>query len=370
MARKRPKALFILNSFSGGGAERVCFTCINELLEAHEVDVVVLYDTEDYRIEQRDGLRILRLGENPHASHTAKLASMAQSVHRLNAFTKERERSGRYCLVTAHLTASHILARLSRVGCRCLYVHHSLPTAVASHFSSHTKALFKWLYAVGGLVSVSNGVGRQLSALYGIRHERIVTIYNPMPVEEIARKALESVKFDRPYLLFVGRLNAIKHPERAFDVYLRGGFDRTHDLVLLGQGEMEDALRCRVAGAGVQDRVHFEGFVQNPYRWMHNAAAMLLTSERESWANVVVEGLIAGARVVSADCDFGPREIMTGELSSFLVPESDINAYVSAVNRAFVSYPRVSSDFIGGFAASAITQQYLAHYRNLFGRGA
>ena len=69
-----------------------------------------------------------------------------------------------------------------------------------------------------------------------------------------------------------------------------------------------------------------------------------MTSDREALPTVLIEGLMAGARVVSADCDFGPREILTGELAEYLVQPDCINGYVEAIERALGSYPSLDDD--------------------------
>ena len=57
----------------------------------------------------------------------------------------------------------------------------------------------------------------------------------------------------------------------------------------------------------------FLGHTHNPYRLCTFSKALLLTSEYESLPNVVIEALICKTVVVSTDCHFGPREILSNE---------------------------------------------------------
>ena len=76
---------------------------------------------------------------------------------------------------------------------------------------------------------------------------------------------------------------------------------------------------------------------------------------------------MAGARVVSAECDFGPREILTGELAEYLVQPDCINGYVEAIERALGSDPSLDDDFIKRYGADEVIQQYFMRYEAAMG---
>lgn len=358
------KALLIVNSLAGGGAERVCVYLANAMAQFAEVDMAILYD-DDEAPDMR-GVNVVPLGMARRAGKAAKIAQLAAARKRLNRLVADRERDGRYGLIAAHLTASHVVASLSHVADRCLYVHHSLPVAIERLYPTPLLGCLKRVYRRGQSVSVSDGVRRQAIECFGVPIENIATIYNCVPLDGVRDGKDEPIDQARPFILCVGRLAPSKRFDRMVKAYAEGGFAKDYDLVFLGQGQLEGELKAQATALGVGATVRFPGYVDNPYAWMSKSSAMVMTSDREALPTVLVEGLMAGARVVSADCDFGPREVLTGELADFLVPQDSIKGYIDAIRRALHDYPAPDSDYFVRYRADEVIRRYVERYRTAF----
>lgn len=358
------KVLFIVNSLAGGGAERVCVYLANAMAKFAEVDVAVLYN--DDAAPDAHGVDVVSLGMTRCAGKATKIAQLVSARNKLNRFVGERERNGRYSLITAHLTASHVVASLSHIADRCLYVHHSLPAAIAGLYPAPLLVCLERVYRKGQSVSVSEGVRHQAIERFGVPSENIETIYNCVPLDGVrdGKDALISQK--RPFILCVGRLTPSKRFDRMIAAYAEGSFAETHDLVFLGQGNLQGELQTQAVSLGVGSTVRFPGYVDNPYAWMSKSSAMVMTSDHEALPTVLIEGLMAGARVVSSDCDFGPREILTGDLADFLVSPDSIEGYIAAIRRAMRSYPTPDPDYFVRYRADEVVRRYMECYRTAF----
>ena len=361
------KVLFIVNSLSGGGAERVCVYLANATAKLCQTDMAVLYNDDD--APDLEGVNVVTLGMKRNSSKVGKMTQILAARNRLNKFIAEREEGGKYDLVTAHLTASHLVASASAVSDRCLYVHHSLLSAVEGLYPQPFMNHLKKLYRSSECVSVSEGVRAQAIERLGLDAGKITTIYNCVPLDAVVRGAGGTVAQERPFILCVGRLTDCKRFDRMIEAYAKGGFAGTHDLIFLGKGPMLEDLRHLAKERGVSDTTYFPGYVDNPYAWMAKSSAMVMTSDREALPTVLVEGLMAGAHVVSSDCDFGPREILSGELSGFLVAPDSIDGYVDAVRRAISAYPHVSEDYFRRYEADEVVKSYLARYKAVIAGG-
>lgn len=111
-----------------------------------------------------------------------------------------------------------------------------------------------------------------------------------------------------PYILFVGRLNAIKGPDLLLEAFIALSDLFPHHLVLSGpDGGMKDALIDIVNEAGLGERVHFSGFVggelkANAYQ---EAQFLVIPSRHEAMSIVALEAAICSTPVLLTDqCGF------------------------------------------------------------------
>ena len=83
------------------------------------------------------------------------------------------------------------------------------------------------------------------------------------------------------------------------------------------------SLQALAKKLGVNGRVHFMGFIDSPFRYSEYADLFVLSSNYEGYPNVLIEALSSGLSVVASDCDYGPREILIGNLSDRLFRVGD-----------------------------------------------
>ncbi len=138
-----------------------------------------------------------------------------------------------------------------------------------------------------------------------------------------AREAL-GVGLDSRLVLFVGRLAAVKGVVELLDAVarLRAAEPRL-ELVVVGQGELEDRMRARAAAVDLSGSVRFQGS-QEPARvaqWMAAADLLCLPSHSEGCPNVVLENLMCGRPVVASNVGGVPE--LVDEDCAVLVPPGD-----------------------------------------------
>ncbi|AEH38943.1 glycosyltransferase family 4 protein [Halopiger xanaduensis] len=126
----------------------------------------------------------------------------------------------------------------------------------------------------------------------------------------------------RDEILFLGRLAPKK---RVSD--LIAAFDRLADeypetdLVIVGTGPKRDALQSQVKGAGLEDRVRFEGRVSDEAipQYYRRARLFVLPSVWEGHPLTLLEAWAAEVPVITSDVE-GIAEFIDHEETGFLVP--------------------------------------------------
>lgn len=337
------KVAVFMQDFAGGGAERVMLSLVAGMLECgHDVDLLVFRKDGPYLSDVPPSARIIDLQ-----------AGMPKSLPAVIRYLREE----RPRAVLSALNQPNVVAawarRLSGTGVRTVITVHntlsiearngkSLRLKMMPHF---VRAFYPWADAI---VTVSKGVADDMRQNVGVRGRHVEVIYNPVVSESMLEKAKAPVDHpwfapgQPPVVLSVGRLTG----QKDFSTLIRAfALVRPHvdaRLMILGQGEERAALEAEVASLGLDDCVSLPGFVDNPYAYMANCAAFVLSSRYEGLPTVLIEALAAGARVVSTDCPSGPNEILAGGKYGRLVPVEDPDA-LSTTIRATLAEPRTSA---------------------------
>ncbi|MGA2072313.1 MAG: glycosyltransferase [Terriglobia bacterium] len=189
---------------------------------------------------------------------------------------------------------------------------------------------------LGSVVAVSEDLALDLRRSFRLTNVRAIT--NGIDIERVRCRGQEPVPkrarhlFEKPALVKVGLLSNPKNHELlllAHAEVMRQKVD--HNLLLVGDGQLEAHLRTMATRLGVTDSVHFLGYLDNPLPVIRASRALVLSSHWEGFAIVLVEALALGTPTVSVDCPSGPREILGDGKFGLLVPPENPHALAEAM---------------------------------------
>lgn len=347
--------LFILKDVKqGGGVERVQ-QCLAEqfLKDGQRVSFFVMNgDTFD-----GEGAPILTGGGTG-------VAGLLKSIVKLHQIIRD---DGVTHLIAAKEQAN-LCAWFATLGspCKVIYTRHAALDSSEQRTGPTSLLLLYALYLCGSgqVVTVSNGLRQTLAGLLPWGRRRISVCPNAVITEQLLSAAQAPLPIDVPaeYWLGVGRLTEQKGFDLLLDAYaevVRN--DAPPDLVIAGDGPELTALTEQARRLGIERRVHFTGFLSNPYPLIGHARLFVLSSRREGLPTVLIEALALGTPVLASDCETGPRELLD---NSHLVKANDVPALVEGLLRSLtwkgraVQRERVFPDTVRKYTSQHAAQAY------------
>ncbi len=317
------KVLFFRPTLSEGGADRVTAVVLRGLDRQRYRPVLALLRKEGpFVADLPSDVEVIELGSSRLAF---SLPAFARMLH--------RERPD---IVFSTCSASNIIATighaLTRSKSRLVLSERNALYRGRKH--THPKqatevALKRLTYRRADVVTaVSQGVADELVEL-GVDRDRIAVVYNPIVDGEIDRLAAAHVDHpwfaagQKPVLLACARLVPQKDYPTLLDAFaqIRQAVDCR--LWILGNGPLHDELVALTSQLGLAEHVHFAGFDKNPFKYMAKVPLLIHASRAEGLPGTLIQTMACGTPVVSTDCDFGPREVISSGQDGYLVPVGD-----------------------------------------------
>lgn len=245
----------------------------------------------------------------------------------------------------------------------------NLPTKTMYHLTSSKKRIYKmmysWLYPKANRIIAQSDIMRtEIIKVAGVNENKVVTIHNPVDIKGVNQQAGHINPFDRSLdhnIVAVGRLEY----QKGFDILIHA-FKLLSErlpnanLYLLGSGRLLHELRQQAIDLGIEHQVHFLGYIENPYPYIKYADIFVLSSRFEGFPNVLLEALSCGVKIISVDCESGPRDILSKLEYGVLVESQNADKLAEGLFRG------LNDDTIGrngysralDFDSDKITRQY------------
>jgi glycosyltransferase involved in cell wall biosynthesis len=221
------------------------------------------------------------------------------------------------------------------------------------------------------LITVCDALKTELMAL-GVDGARVTPLRNGVDLQRfqpLDRDAIRTeLELEGFTLLCVGHLVPVKGHELVIGA-LPLLLDAT--LMLAGSGPERPRLEALARELGVERRVRFLGAVPQPElaRYYNAADALVLSSSREGWANVLLEAMACGTPVV-ASRGWGTPEVVAEPAAGVRLEERSARGVADGVRRLVAAgIDRAATRrYAEGFSWDATTAGQLRVFNRILGR--
>jgi glycosyltransferase involved in cell wall biosynthesis len=172
---------------------------------------------------------------------------------------------------------------------------------------------------VTGFAAMNRGLQHQLQDMLPGRARAVVTLRDPVYVQPEPPGARTG-----NHILWIGRLEQQKNPLLALEIMAEA---RGMRLTMLGEGSMRREVEQRIQQLRLEDRVTLQGHVGAIEPFLAGADVLMITSRYEGGPAVAVEALALNVPVISTDCSFLLRDLITSPQAGIIVRTQNPKAF-------------------------------------------
>ncbi|MCX6731048.1 MAG: glycosyltransferase [Candidatus Roizmanbacteria bacterium] len=323
------KVAFITYSLSGGGTEKRLINLAQYFFDKKiSVDIISLKRINDYKDEFKSTFKkveIIYLSEDKKSISKLILPFTYLSVLiKLISLMRIKKYQILFGFDYYSWCASFmisILFHIKYVVVIGIVLSYQIKHDFGSFFEKINRNFIKILVKkANAIICISEGIKYDLKRFFYIQNNKIIVIHNGVDLKKAISQTVghNQVLNEKIILTSCGRLVEEKGHRYLIDAfsYISKIYPNVF-LYILGQGPLKDQLENQIANLNLQKKVFLPGFTKSPNKYFKMSDIFILPSLYEGFGNVILEAMSCGLPIISTDCPYGPREILTGEIQTY-----------------------------------------------------
>ena len=313
--------IVLVPSLIGGGAERVAINLAEGLTGINDLEVRVLLFGRGNDLKKKwDNLTCEKI--------VLRKNKLIKIIYLVIFILNNRKKNTVYI---SHLHKLNLLfcalSYLFKIRVICVEHNTYSKKESTSEFNRSLKEII--LNSCEKIVNVSHGAKRDFDLHFPKLVKKSIVLQNPVISDENfykykqykTRHTHNSKKkqdaHGQKVILTVGSLTNQKNHYEFIDIIASLHFEHGLNVkgLIAGDGPLRDDLNRYASAKGLGSRIEFLGFVDNTDRLYSNCDLFLLTSLYEGLPTVLLEAMLHRIQIISANCDSGPAELLTGRNS-------------------------------------------------------
>jgi glycosyltransferase involved in cell wall biosynthesis len=346
MIRDTISLLFLLPSFTFGGAERTSLNLLRSI------------DKTRFRISLITSRNIFQRFKNCEIQKLIPLEDLGIDVwfNNLNRFTEDTKKVAALlgkekpdlAFGMMHYPSSLLVfaKKLNNLKLKVIASPRGPSSEYLEYFEHdfYRKLFLRRLFSfcckyADGLVVASQGMKEECIEDFHAFPERVIVIPNSVDFKEIRKKADEGSDLKVPsgfcIISALGRLEKEKNIPFLLKAFSELRKKEKAKLLIIGDGTEKRNLERLSKKLNIEEDVLFIGFQSNPYKFIKMSDIFVHTCLFEGFANAIIEAMACSVSVIAIDCPYGPRDIIKNGENGLLIPMNDEGALVDAIVKLF-----------------------------------
>lgn len=307
------KILFVIESLSGGGAEKILVDLLRNLDKSkYEITVLAISEAGIYTEEVKKLCNYRKILPDFSKIDTVWEKFFYKLRYKLVYSLPTEVIASRYIKETFDIEVAFVEGFATKFVSASPYKNKKLAwvhvdfetrhwsTQIFGSLEQEKKAYNKF----SRILCVSKKVSDSFKDIFGMSEEVSVQ-YNPLDTNTVEKKAEEKLAMTHKVFRFitVGRLVEQKGYDRLVEVAnkLRRE-DYKFEVIILGEGMDRKYLEGKIKEYNLESYICLLGFQRNPYKYMRESDMFLCTSRAEGFSTVATEALVLGLPILTTDC--------------------------------------------------------------------
>lgn len=178
----------------------------------------------------------------------------------------------------------------------------------------------------------SSTASKETQIAYGADEKKCFISYLTVDINKYLAK---KESYNTKQLIYVGSLIQRK----GLDLLLPALAETSEDirLVIVGEGQEEQALKEQIAKLGLNDRVEFKGYVEGEAlrRLYMESDAFIIPTREDCFGLVILEAMCASLPVISSKYADGARDLVEEDVNGYIVDPEDTEGFTDVIGRVF-----------------------------------
>lgn len=307
---EKKKILFIINNLIGGGAIKTVSNLSQFMEDEFDITIIALNKTEQ---SYKFGGRVIALNNQNSRNYLKKIKNYIDKIKVVKSIKRENKFDYSISFLVWSDTIN-ILTKSRNSGKTIISIRNLESVEYRDKWFDKFKVRMNCNIA-DKIVSISEEVKDDLINNFGVKKEKVVTIWNPsiVDISEVqCSSEFIGMFHEGKTCISLGNLKYQKgqwHLIRAFSEVVKK--DNDARLIILGEGEDRKYLQQLINGFNLEKNVFLPGFVENPYNYVKKADIFIFSSLFEGLGNAMMEALSCKIPIISTDYRCGAREILS-----------------------------------------------------------